>query len=202
MVHRLPAERETDAVLSLQTKGTVHERPEALDGMVEVHFFLRRTHARTHAPPRAHTNAAQAPTHAHTRTRAPVLAIAGLAGVNCWRRRRQAVGQAAPQSRTLFHICLYPAAFLFANLESVRGVRQRRPHRVLFLQVHFFDVYDYLNAIDELRKTGIHFSERKPGIKWPAHGVGGTMGNDDGLSQGTSVSDDQGADLRRCAHEN
>ena len=159
-------------------------------------FCDARTHART--PHRAHTQTRHKhpPTHTHervrpcSRSRGWLVSTAGSANGRRWVRLRL--------SPALCFTCTNGLPFW----QSVRGVRQRRPHRVLFLQVHFFDVYDYLNAIDELRKTGIHFSERKPGIKWPAHGVGGTMGNDDGLSQGTSVSDDQGADLRRCAHEN
>lgn len=97
---------------------------------------------------------------------------------------------------------LYPWAFFFASLCAVCSSDALTSRRVMFVQVHFFDVYDYLNAIDELRKTGIHFSERKPGITWPAHGVGGTMGHDDDLSQGASISDDADAVYRRCAHKN
>ena len=63
------------------------------------------------------------------------------------------------------------------------------------VEVHFFDVYDYLNALDRLRKASFRFSERKQGITLPSSGVGGERGDGDGFSEDVGLADDEDVDL-------
>jgi len=83
-------------------------------------------------------------------------------------------------------------------LQQTMGTIHERPLAVDgMVEVHFFDAYDYLNAIDGLRKLGIRFSERKAGIKRPVGGVGGLAATEDGFAEASGQDDGEGFDLAR-----